>query len=50
MKNYVAEFLGTAILLAIVTGSGLMGEMLGAGNAAVASSAIALQQVQAFTY
>lgn len=36
MKNYLAEFLGTAILLAIVTGSGLMGETLGAGNAAVA--------------
>jgi glycerol uptake facilitator-like aquaporin len=30
------EFLGTALLLAIVTGSGIMGEVLGAGNAAVA--------------
>ena len=31
-----AEFVGTALLLAIVTGSGIMGETLGAGNAAVA--------------
>ena len=30
------EFFGTALLLAIVTGSGIMGESLGAGNAAVA--------------
>lgn len=30
------EFIGTALLLAIVTGSGLMGESLSAGNAAVA--------------
>jgi glycerol uptake facilitator-like aquaporin len=37
IKNKVLiEFLGTALLLAIVTGSGLMGETLGAGNAAVA--------------
>ncbi|MFM9835257.1 MAG: aquaporin [Methylophilaceae bacterium] len=37
MKNKIAtEFLGTALLLAIVTGSGIMGEALGAGNAAVA--------------
>ena len=36
MKNYLSEFLGTAFLLAIVAGSGLMGETLGAGNAAVA--------------
>ncbi len=32
----ITEFLGTALLLAIVTGSGIMGEALGAGNAAVA--------------
>jgi glycerol uptake facilitator-like aquaporin len=32
----VAEFLGTAMLLAVITGSGIMGETLGAGNAAVA--------------
>jgi glycerol uptake facilitator-like aquaporin len=36
MKSYVCEFIGTALLLAIVAGSGLMGETLGAGNAAVA--------------
>jgi len=36
MKNYLAEFFGTALLLAIVAGSGFMGEALGAGNAAVA--------------
>ena len=36
MKSYVGEFIGTALLLAIVAGSGLMGETLGAGNAAVA--------------
>jgi len=36
MKSYVSEFIGTALLLAIVAGSGLMGETLGAGNAAVA--------------
>ena len=36
MRTYVCEFVGTALLLAIVTGSGIMGEALGAGNAAVA--------------
>jgi glycerol uptake facilitator-like aquaporin len=36
MKNYFAEFIGTALLLAIVAGSGVMGETLAAGNAAVA--------------
>jgi len=36
MKAYLAEFIGTALLLAVVTGSGIMGEALGAGNAAVA--------------
>jgi glycerol uptake facilitator-like aquaporin len=35
-KQILAEFFGTALLLAIVTGSGIMGESLGAGNAAVA--------------
>ena len=34
--QFITEFLGTALLLAIVTGSGVMGETLGAGNAAVA--------------
>lgn len=32
----IAEFLGTALLLAVITGSGIMGDTLGAGNAAVA--------------
>jgi glycerol uptake facilitator-like aquaporin len=36
MRSYIAEFIGTALLLAIVAGSGIMGETLGAGNAAVA--------------
>jgi len=36
MKAYFAEFVGTALLLAIVAGSGIMGESLGAGNQAVA--------------
>jgi glycerol uptake facilitator-like aquaporin len=36
MRSYVSEFVGTALLLAIVAGSGIMGETLGAGNAAVA--------------
>jgi glycerol uptake facilitator-like aquaporin len=28
MKSYIAEFVGTALLLAIVAGSGIMGETL----------------------
>src|ERR1700746_1495385 len=32
----VAEFLGTAFLLAAVVGSGIMGERLAAGNVAIA--------------
>ena len=36
MKSYFAEFIGTTLLLAVVAGSGFMGETLGAGNAAVA--------------
>jgi glycerol uptake facilitator-like aquaporin len=36
MKSYFSEFVGTALLLAIVAGSGMMGESLSAGNAAVA--------------
>ena len=35
-NNVIAEFFGTALLLAIVTGSGIMGDSLSAGNAAVA--------------
>jgi glycerol uptake facilitator-like aquaporin len=36
MRSYLSEFIGTALLLAIVAGSGIIGETLGAGNAAVA--------------
>lgn len=36
MKTYASEFLGTALLLTIVAGSGFMGESLDSGNAAVA--------------
>jgi glycerol uptake facilitator-like aquaporin len=36
MNSYAAEFFGTALLLAIVAGSGIMGETLSNGNAAVA--------------
>jgi len=36
MRSYLSELVGTALLLAIVAGSGLMGESLAAGNAAVA--------------
>jgi len=36
MRSYISEFVGTALLLAIVAGSGLMGESMAAGNAAVA--------------
>ena len=35
-ESFFIEFFGTALLLAIITGSGIMGEALGAGNAAVA--------------
>lgn len=36
VKRYVAEFLGTALLLAIVIGSGIMGARLSGGNDAIA--------------
>ena len=35
-KLYIAEFVGTAILLATVIGSGIMGEQLAGGNVAIA--------------
>ena len=35
-RRLVAEWLGTALLLAVVVGSGIMGERLAAGNSAVA--------------
>ena len=36
MKSYLSEFIGTALLLAIIAGTGIMGETLGGGNDAVA--------------
>jgi glycerol uptake facilitator-like aquaporin len=36
MQKFISEFIGTGLLLAVVTGSGIMGESLSAGNAAVA--------------
>ena len=36
-KEFVAEFIGTAMLLATVVGSGIMGERLAGGNVAVLS-------------
>ena len=35
-RALAAEFIGSALLLAIVVGSGIMGEQLAAGNTAVA--------------
>jgi glycerol uptake facilitator-like aquaporin len=42
LKRIVAEFLGTAFLLAVVVGSGIMAQTLSAGNTAVALLANAL--------
>lgn len=42
IRRIAAEALGTAFLLAIVVGSGIMGEQLAAGNAAVALLANAI--------
>lgn len=36
MRKYVAEFVGTAFLLATVVGSGIMAEQLAGGNVAIA--------------
>ena len=36
MARLAAEFFGTMLLLAVITGSGIMGESLSAGNPAVA--------------
>src|ERR1700760_4079784 len=36
LRRVVAEFTGTALLLAAVVGSGIMGERLAAGNVAIA--------------
>ena len=37
-RRLAAEGLGTALLLAVVVGSGIMGERLSAGNVAVAAA------------
>jgi glycerol uptake facilitator-like aquaporin len=42
LRTYVAEGLGTALLLAVVIGSGIMGERLAGGNVAVALLANAI--------
>jgi glycerol uptake facilitator-like aquaporin len=42
LKRAVAEFVGTAMLLAAVVGSGIMGERLAAGNTAIALLANAI--------
>jgi glycerol uptake facilitator-like aquaporin len=42
MRRYVAELVGTAMLLATVVGSGIMAERLAAGNVAVALLANAI--------
>ena len=44
-QRSAAEFIGTALLLAIVIGSGIMGEQLAAGNAAIALLANTLATV-----
>jgi len=44
-RKLLAEALGTALLLAVVIGSGIMGERLAAGNAAIALLANALATV-----
>ncbi len=36
LSSYLSEYIGTALLLAVVTGSGIMGVALGQGNAAIA--------------
>ncbi|MEI7489168.1 MAG: aquaporin, partial [Chryseobacterium sp.] len=35
-KKLVSEFIGTALLLAVITGSGIMGETLSRNNNAIA--------------
>jgi len=44
-QRLLAEFLGTALLLAVVIGSGIMGERLAAGNVAIALLANTLATV-----
>src|SRR5471032_681798 len=44
-RKLLAEILGTALLLAVVIGSGIMGERLSGGNVAIALLANALATV-----
>lgn len=44
-RSLLAEFIGTALLLAVVVGSGIMGERLSGGNNAIALLANALATV-----
>ena len=43
--KYLAEFLGTFFLVAVVIGSGIMAQNLSAGNIAIALWVIRFQQV-----
>jgi glycerol uptake facilitator-like aquaporin len=49
-KKYLTEFLGTAALLSVITGSGLMGQVLSSGNDAVHFLVIVLLQALGFMY
>lgn len=50
VKKAVAEFIGTAALLAVVVGSGIMGERLAGGNEAIALLANALATGAGLTF
>ena len=49
LRRLVAELLGTALLLAAVVGSGIMGERLSGGNVAIALLANTLATGAALT-
>lgn len=49
-RKLASEFLGTAILLAVVVGSGIMGEKLANGNAAIALLANAIATGAGLTF
>lgn len=50
LRKAVAEFIGTAALLAVVVGSGIMGEKLAEGNAAIALLANAIATGAGLTF
>ena len=50
LKKSVAEFIGTAALLAVVVGSGIMGENLAGGNVAIALLANAIATGAGLTF